>query len=419
MGENKKKPEIRFQGFHDEWQEKEYKNIFINIPNNTLSRSELNYNFGLVKNIHYGDVLIKFGELLDVKKEELPFITNNILANKYLSSSLKNGDIIIADAAEDETVGKCTEVANIDKELVVSGLHTIPIRPIESFSVGYLGYFMNSSAYHSQLLRLMQGTKVLSISKSALKDTLFRYPLNKTEQSQIGKFFQDIDQLISLRQKKLDKLKNLKKAFLNKMFPKEGSDVPEIRFEGFSGKWVTEKLETLTEVNQGLQIAISKRYREYVIGSYFYITNEFLKENPDIKYYILNPPESVICKESDVLMTRTGNTGHVVTNVSGAFHNNFFRIKFSHDQLNKIFFVCFLKLPQTQELILKLAGTSTIPDLNHKDFYGIKLAYPTNIDEQTKIGNLFQTLDRLISLQDKEVEKLKNLKKAFLSKMFV
>ena len=211
-------PEIRFKGFAGAWEESEYSETFNSIPNNTFSRAKLNYNSGLAKNIHYGDVLIKFGELLNVEKDEIPYITDDTIVNKLKSSKLQNGDVIIADAAEDETVGKCTELINVGKEIVLSGLHTIPIRPSLYFASGYLGYFMNSPAYHNQLLRLMQGTKVTSISKTALQDTVIFSPTDITEQCKISELFQTLDHLITFHQQELEKLKNIKKAFLEKMF---------------------------------------------------------------------------------------------------------------------------------------------------------------------------------------------------------
>lgn len=211
-------PEIRFKGFSGDWETKKYNETFINISNNTLSRAALNYNSGLAKNIHYGDVLIKFGELLDVKKSVIPYISDSILVNKLSASKLQNGDVIIADAAEDETVGKCTEIVNVGKETVLSGLHTIPIRPKLFFAFGYLGYFMNSNSYHTQLLKLMQGTKVLSISKSAIQHTFILFPSDIAEQEKIGNYFKNLDNLITLHQEELGKLKNLKKAMLEKMF---------------------------------------------------------------------------------------------------------------------------------------------------------------------------------------------------------
>ncbi|AND86003.1 restriction endonuclease subunit S [Clostridium tyrobutyricum] len=211
-------PELRFPGFTHPWEQRKFSDTFTNIPNNTLARAELNYNSGLAKNVHYGDVLIKFGELLDVEKDEIPYITDGALVNKFRSSKLQNGDVIIADAAEDETVGKCTELVNVGEKIVISGLHTIPCRPTLSFASGYLGYFMNSYAYHNQLLRLMQGTKVSSISKSALQDTFIFHPFDIVEQKKISELFQQLNKLITLHQRKLNHLQEQKKALLQQMF---------------------------------------------------------------------------------------------------------------------------------------------------------------------------------------------------------
>ncbi len=196
------------------------------------------------------------------------------------------------------------------------------------------------------------------------------------------------------------------------------SQVPQIRFKGFNEEWDNNKLEDITTINQGLQIAISNRFTEKIDGSYFYITNEFLKKGSNIKYFILNPPESVLCTKDDILMTRTGNTGEVVTNIDGAFHNNFFKIKFDSKKLTKDYLVYFLKLPKTQKLILSLAGVSTIPDLNHKDFYSIRIFFSKDIQEQIKIGDYFQQLDKLIEQKENKYQKLKQFKKAMLDKMF-
>jgi len=197
----------------------------------------------------------------------------------------------------------------------------------------------------------------------------------------------------------------------------ENNMIPKLRFPEFENDWVIEKFETLTKINQGLQIAISNRLTEEIDGSHFYITNEFLREGSNKKYYILNPPESVLCTEEDVLMTRTGNTGQVVTNVTGAFHNNFFKIKFDTEKLNKNFLVYFLKLHKTQNIILRLAGTSTIPDLNHSDFYRIVMPHPTP-PEQTEIASFLTAVDKRINLLQKKKAELEQYKKGVMQKLF-
>ena len=211
-------PEIRFKGFSDAWEQRKLGEVLISLQNNTLSRADLSSEEGIAKNIHYGDILVKFGEVIDVKTESLPMIADETVIAKYKSSFLQNGDVIVADTAEDETVGKCTEIAGLSDEIVISGLHTIPYRPLQKYAPGYLGYYMNSASFHNQLLPLMQGIKVTSISKTALQNTDILYPKSATEQAAIGKYFRNLDNLITLHQRELEKLKNLKKACLEKMF---------------------------------------------------------------------------------------------------------------------------------------------------------------------------------------------------------
>ena len=185
--------------FSHSWEQREFKQTFDLLTNNTLSRAELNNEKGSVRNIHYGDILVKFGEIIDLREDDLPYITDEINSSK--TDFLQDGDIIIADTAEDSTVGKCAEVMGISDADVVAGLHTIPCRPRKRYAQGYLGYFMNSSAYHDQLLPLMQGTKVTSVSKSALQETILCFPTDIKEQALIGDYFMRLEDLITLHQR--------------------------------------------------------------------------------------------------------------------------------------------------------------------------------------------------------------------------
>lgn len=191
---------------------------------------------------------------------------------------------------------------------------------------------------------------------------------------------------------------------------------PNLRFPGFEGEWKINRFQEVVKINQGLQIPISNRLIRPRDGAYFYITNEFLKDNSEKKFFIKNPPLSVLCNKEDILMTRTGNTGKVVTDVEGAFHNNFFKVSYPKN-IVKGFLYNFLKLPSIQNQISKLAGTSTIPDLNHSDFYRIKFSYP-KLEEQRKISEFVSFLDSRIQTQKKIIEQLETLMRANREKLF-
>lgn len=425
MKENKNIPEIRFKGFEGEWEYKVFNDAFLNLTNNTLSRADLNYKSGKYKNIHYGDVLIKFSELLDVKNDSVPFITNDRLAEKINSSKLQNGDIIIADTAEDESVGKCTELVNIENEEVVSGLHTIPVRPIEHFASKYLGYYMNSPSYHNQLIQLMQGIKVLSVSKSSIKNTTLFFPSSKKEQSQIGTFFQNLDQLITLEQQKHNKLVTLKKAMLEKMFPKEGASVPEIRFEGFEGVWPKVILDEIVDLFKGKTlgwkdisdngiyecILYGNLYTEYgmVINKVYYKTNNYSNE------LVLSKSGDVLIPSSDT--TPTGLARASSIEKDGVILGGDINVLRPSKEINGSFIS--YNINANRDKLIKYIKGSTVRHLDNSDLKNVELYISKNPKEQSSIVNFFKKIDTLISLQKQKIDKLKNIKKACLDKMFV
>ena len=195
-------PEIRFKGFTDAWEQRKFDEVFdCTVPNNTLSRAELSYDEGTVLNVHYGDVLIKYGSVLDVQKDDIPRIPLRCRED-FNGALLQDGDVIIADTAEDETTGKACEIGNLQGSAIVSGLHTMVCRPRNRMALGYLGYYLNSNAYHHQLLPLMQGIKVLSLSRSNIQKTSVSYPIAVKEQQLIAYYFSQLDNLITLHQRK-------------------------------------------------------------------------------------------------------------------------------------------------------------------------------------------------------------------------
>ena len=194
--------EIRFPEFSDAWKQRKFSDSFDFLQNNTLSRASLNDTSGCAKNVHYGDILVKFGESISAEKADLPFICEREILKKLSKSILKNGDVVIADTAEDMTTGKSCEIVDVDECMpVLAGLHTIPVRPKQKFGKYYLGYYLNSEAFHSQLIPLIQGIKVYSISKSSIKDTVVMFPDDVQEQEKIGSLFNRIDNTITLQQR--------------------------------------------------------------------------------------------------------------------------------------------------------------------------------------------------------------------------
>jgi len=180
--------------------------------------------------------------------------------------------------------------------------------------------------------------------------------------------------------------------------------------------WKIELFKEVFKVNQGLQIAIEQRQKHPIDISKKYITIQYLNDGKGVEY-INDYSEAVCCIEDDVLMTRTGNTGMVITNVNGVFHNNFFKINFDRKKLNKDYIVFYLKSNSTQKRILDKAGTSTIPDLNHNDFYSLEIPLPSTLTEQKAIATALSDLDALIANLDKLIAKKKAIKKGVMQQL--
>ncbi|MCQ2698241.1 restriction endonuclease subunit S [Helicobacter pylori] len=174
--------------------------------------------------------------------------------------------------------------------------------------------------------------------------------------------------------------------------------------------WEIKTFRDISTINQGLQIPISQRLKAPTEHAKFYITIQALNNRKEFEY-IKTYNESVVCHKDDILMTRTGNTGMVITNIEGVFHNNFFKINFDRTLINKDFLVYFLSLEQTQKTILRKAGTSTIPDLNHNDFYSLSIPLPP-LNEQIAIANVLSGLDHYLYSLDALILKKESVKKA-------
>ena len=366
--------------------------VLVSLQNNTLSRADLSNETGIAKNVHYGDVLIKFGEVLDVSEEKLPMISDKSVLTKYKASFLQNGDVIVADTAEDSTVGKCSEIAGLNDEVVLSGLHTIPYRPIEKFASGYLGYYLNSSAYHKQLIPLMQGIKVTSISKSAMQNTEIVYPKSVEEQGKIGNYFQSLDHLITLHQRKIY-------IFIKKM-PID---------------WEQRKLNEVAEFNPKSDLPESFEYvdLESVVGTEMVSHRTETKETAPSRAQRLAQTGDVFFQtvrpyqRNNYLFTKPDN-------------NYVFSTGYAHmrPKIDAEFLMCFLQTDSFVKVVLDNCTGTSYPAINSNDLSNLEIYLPTSEDEQRRIGCFITNLDYLITLHQHKCDEMKKMKKCMLQKMF-
>lgn len=250
------------------------------------------------------------------------------------------------------------------------------------------------------------GSTFKAINKKTLSETEIPLP-PIDEQRKIAAILDKVSDLIAKRRQQLDKLDEMVKARFVEMFGDPQNN---------EKNWKMRTFKEICTVRQGLQIPISKRLTHFEENCYEYITVAYLHGAKD-KEYIKNPKSTVICTKDDVLMTRTGNTGMVITNVAGVFHNNFFLIDFDRDKYIKEFLVEYLNLDLIQTELKKRAGTSTIPDLNHSEFYKIAI-YEPPMDLQNQFSAFVNQTEKSKTTISRSLEKLETLKKALMQEYF-
>lgn len=202
------------------WEKKKFGEVFTFRTTNSFSRENLNYEFGTIKNIHYGDIHTKFNSYFDITKEYVPFVNPEIELKKIAEDNYcREGDLIIADASEDyEDVGKAIEIVNLNKQKVLAGLHTIQARPnLSKMAIGFNGHLMKSENVRLQIKTIAQGSKVLSISATRLANISIDIPCLK-EQTKIADFLSAIDEKVNITQNEMQHTQQYKKGLMQQLF---------------------------------------------------------------------------------------------------------------------------------------------------------------------------------------------------------
>ena len=428
MSKDKKRlvPVRRFKEFENApaWEQRKLGEVFSILKNNTLSRANLSDEHGAAQDIHYGDILTKFNEVLDISTTAVPYIQNEEVIEKTKATLLKNGDIVLADTAEDETAGKCTEIVGLVNQKVFAGLHTIPLRPNQSFSKEFLGFYMNSIAFRDQLKSLMQGIKVLSISKKALKETVISFPHDLREQEKIGQHLSNIDTLIALHQRKLDKLKRVKSAYLTEMFPAEGEREPKRRFPGFTGAWEQRKLGEVFSILKNNTLSRANLSDEHGAaqdihyGDILTKFNEVLDISTTAVPYIQNEEviektKATLLKNGDIVLADTAEdeTAGKCTEIVGLVNQKVFAglhtIPLRPNQsFSKEFLGFYMNSIAFRDQLKSLMQGIKVLSISKKALKETVISFPHDLREQEKIGQHLSNIDTLIALHQRKPNSL-------------
>ena len=392
-----REPRCFLGSFDFSWEQRKFGEVFdCTVPNNTLSRAELSYDEGTVLNVHYGDVLIKYGSVLDVQKDDIPRIPYRCRED-FNGALLQDGDVIIADTAEDETTGKACEIGNLQGSAIVSGLHTMVCRPRNRMALGYLGYYLNSNAYHHQLLPLMQGIKVLSLSRSNIQKTSVSYPSAMKEQQLIASYFSQLDNLITLHQRKCALLFSSFQALISMMFTTS------------TFSWEQRKFSDVVATRRGLTYKPSdiRKNGVRVLRSSNIAEDSFVLSDEDV--FVVREAVNIDCvRANDILITAANGSSRLVgkhTIISGipeesAVHGGFMLLgttkepHFVNASMGSSWYRRFIEL-------FVAGGNGAIGNLNKNDLDNQDIAIPSE-KEQKKIGSFFRQLDNLITLHQRK-----------------
>ncbi|MCD8439296.1 restriction endonuclease subunit S [Tenacibaculum finnmarkense] len=398
-------PEIRFNGFVEEWENRKLEDICEHLEYG-LNASATNY-----------DGINKYLRITDIDEKSRKFILDGVTSpNYYLEDSdnflLKNGDVLFARTGA--SVGK-TYVYRPKDGIVYFAGFLIRGRVKKEFSSELVFQYTLTDNYKKYIQITSQRSGQPGVNAQEYGAFPINLPPSKTEQTKIGSFFENIDQLVNQHQTQHKKLTALKKAMLSKLFPKQGKKIPEIRFKGFSEEWEVKKLgEVLSFKNgQGHEQIISESGKIIVINS------KYISSNGNTAKYCENiivplKNKDIVMVMSDIPNGKALAKCMLITNEKNYSLNQ--RICALSEQNDDNIFL-FYQINRNNYFLSFDNGVSQT-NLKLQEILDCPLFCPDK-KEQEKIGNYFQNLDNLIANHSQQLEKLEVLKKACLAKMFV
>ena len=406
---SKKSPQLRFEGFTDDWEERKLGDVG-NTFTGLTGKTKEDFGHGSAKFVTYVNVFKNPIATLD----QLDAIEIDEKQNQ-----VQKGDIFFTTSSETPEEVGMSSVWTHDTENVYLNSFTFGYRPRVSFDLNYMASMLRSPSIRKKITFLAQGISRYNISKTKMLEIEIPTP-TLSEQEKIGSFFKQLDNTIALHQRKLDLLKEQKKGYLQKMFPKNGAKVPELRFAGFADDWEERKLDELVEQIIREVPKPNKPYYRMSVRSHAKGTFRQFVDNPDNvamdKLFIVKKDDLVVnitfAWEHAIAVVKEENDGLLVSHRFPTYRaDGKSDIKFLNYVVSKEDFRRKLEF-------ISPGGAGRNRVLNKKDFLKLKIFVP-KIEEQQKIGSFFKQLDDTIALHQRKLDLLKEQKKGYLQKMFV
>ena len=402
-------PAIRFKGFTDTWEQRKLGEVGETYTG-LSGKSKDDFGHGSGKFITYMNVFSN------------PVASSNMTEAIEIDDSqnkVQFGDVLFTTSSEtpDEVGMSSVWLENAENTYLNS--FCFGYRPTTEYNPYYLAYMLRSSSMRKKITFLAQGISRYNISKNKMMDIEMPIP-SIDEQKQIGEYFRNLDNLITLHQRKYDKLTNVKKSMLEKMFPKNGSNVPEIRFKGFTEAWEQRKLGELGTITTGStpSTSIPDYYSDDGI---VWVTPTDICENITFesarKLSDLGQQVGRVVPKNTILVTCIASIGkNTMLGNTGSFNQQINGLTPNENECDPYFLLTESALWSAKMKSSAAAGTMQI--VNRTEFSELKTWLPSLIEQQA-ISDFFRQLDNLITLHQRELEKLKNIKKSCLENMFV
>lgn len=412
MSNNNKTPAIRFKGFTDTWEQRELRTAATFSKGSGYSKNDLKEN---------GTPIILYGRLYT--KYETVISEVDTFVDVQPNSVYSTGHEVIVPASG-ETAEDISRASFVAKSGILLGGDLNIIVPDDYINPVFLALTISNGNQQKELSKRAQGKSVVHIHNSDLENVVLLYPKYE-EQEKIGEYFSKLDTLITLHQRKCDKLIQFKAAMLKKMFPQNGADKPELRFKGFTDAWEQRKLG---EISESFEYGLNAAATEYD-GKHKYIritdiddsTHLFLQDDltsPDIDF---STADDYLLQEGDVLFARTGASvgkTYIYRRSDGDLYFAGFLIRAKIKSDYDADFVFQNTLTDSYDSYIRITSQrSGQPGVNAQEYANFALSVPS-LAEQKKIGAYFSHLDSLITLHQRKCDKYKSIKAGLIRKFF-
>ncbi|CUR41508.1 Type I restriction-modification system, specificity subunit S [Limosilactobacillus reuteri] len=404
--QNKKVPTVRFKGFTNDWEQRKLGDIGKSTGGTSIESEFSPYgpykviNIGSYSEDHsYNDQGIRAVNSDKTQKRILNKYDLTMILNDKTSTGKIIGSVLIIPCDNEYVYNQRTE----------------RIEPnANRFSSLFLYHYLNAPIIRKKIISNAQGNTQLYVNWSSISKLNYYIP-NLSEQNKIGDFLDKVSKAITLQQRKLELLKEIKKGLLQKMFADKDSKQPVLRFKGFHDDWEQRKLGEVFLYKQGIQVPVEQQYSQKLPGLIRFIRiSDIVSSNEPPRF--INYHGTNLIKPDDLFMVRYGNPGMISMGYSGVIANNLFRL-IPKKNIYTLFFY-FLLIFENKRLN-SLVSNTTMPALSFKALDTFYVNFPEKLSEQKVIGSLLKKLDSLITLQQRRLTKLNTIKKSLLQQMFI